>query len=168
MSSVVVPALDLARQRGEVVCLSRTVIGAEYRLHAEECEPPNSFNCAVLVQWLLKSVRLVCPEPYPQLLLDLFRAGHRVEKPKLGDLVFCDFPSSKYHFPVGRGCAISHVGVFVGGGRVVHASALHRQVVCESFGDFCRGSIHNFREHVALPLSAQPLPPSVEEDLEVF
>lgn len=163
---------ELAVKRGNLVKWAGQIVdrGAEYRFHWEECDPPDSFNCALLVAWLLEQAGLFAPKPSRKLLTDLFVAGHHVQTPSIGDLVFCDFPSSTYRFSLADGRHISHVGMFVGSGQVVHASGLpsQRRVVCESFLDFCRRGLRTFVGYVALPLSKEKLAPCVEEDLGLF
>jgi cell wall-associated NlpC family hydrolase len=79
-------------------------IGAPYRWGAEG---PSAFDCSGLVQWSFKKAGINLPRTSQQ----QSGVGTPVGKSDLrpGDLVF-------FHRPV------SHVGIYIGGGKIVHAS----------------------------------------------
>lgn len=80
-------------------------IGAPYRWGAAG---PNAFDCSGLVNWAFRSVGI----PLPRTSRAMSRVGTPVAKADLlpGDLVF-------FYWPV------SHVGIYIGDGKIVHASS---------------------------------------------
>ncbi len=89
--------------------------GVPYRRGASL--PSRGFDCSGLVYHILKSYGMKSPRT----AADLFSLGTRVKREELkeGDLVFF---ANTYK----RG--ISHVGIYIGGGRFVHASSRGGQV----------------------------------------
>jgi cell wall-associated NlpC family hydrolase len=79
-------------------------LGAPYRWGATG---PSSFDCSGLVSWAYKKVGVSLPRTSRA----MSRVGRAVPKSALrpGDLVF-------FYTPV------SHVGIYIGGGKVVNAS----------------------------------------------
>lgn len=89
--------------RSEVVNIAKRYLGAPYRWGAEG---PNSFDCSGFTQFVFRQVGVSLPRVSRQQI----RVGERVSRDDLqpGDLVFFGRP-------------IHHVGIYVGGGRYIHA-----------------------------------------------
>lgn len=89
--------------RSEVVNIAKRYLGAPYRWGAEG---PNSFDCSGFTQFVFRQVGVNLPRVSRQQI----GAGERVSRGDLqpGDLVFFGRP-------------IHHVGIYVGGGRYIHA-----------------------------------------------
>ena len=80
---------------------------------------PGYWDCSGLVRWF-----------YEQQGIDLYhsataqsRAGKKVKNPKIGDIVAFHYGSSKWSF---------HVGIYVGGGKVLHAYNPYSDTVVQS------------------------------------
>ena len=91
-------------------------VGAQYRYGAAG---PNAFDCSGLVTWAFRSSGTSLPRTSKA----LSRAGAPVSKGALqaGDLVFF------YKGP-------SHVGIYVGNGKIVHASSRKSPVKVSDMG----------------------------------
>jgi len=89
--------------RNEVVNIAKRYLGAPYRWGAEG---PNSFDCSGFTSFVFRQVGISLPRVSRQQI----RVGERVSREDLqpGDLVFFGRP-------------IHHVGIYVGGGRYIHA-----------------------------------------------
>jgi cell wall-associated NlpC family hydrolase len=113
-ASPAVVAYDSAT-RDSIARLSRAQVGARYRLGAER---PGAFDCSGLVRYVLAAVGVVLPRT-------------AAEQARLGVAVARDtaqlLPGDILTF--GRGRRITHVGIYVGDGRYVHASSRKRRVV---------------------------------------
>ncbi|GAA1250146.1 hypothetical protein GCM10009609_11930 [Pseudonocardia aurantiaca] len=98
------PAVPTRRAVSSAVSYAMGKIGAPYRWGAEG---PNAFDCSGLVQWSFKKAGINLPRTSRQ----QSRVGTPVAKSDLrpGDLVF-------FYRPV------KHVGIYIGGGKIVHAS----------------------------------------------
>ncbi|MCS6862402.1 MAG: NlpC/P60 family protein [Abditibacteriales bacterium] len=96
--------------------------GIRYRRGASL--PSRGFDCSGLVYHILKSYGMKSPRT----AAELFRLGTRIKKEQLkeGDLVFF---ANTYK----RG--ISHVGIYIGGGRFIHASSRGGQVMVNSLDE---------------------------------
>ncbi len=92
-----------------VVHLAVSQVGLAYRYGAKL--PGKAFDCSGLVQWVMSKVDLVVPRTARL----QSTAGVPVPRDRSqllpGDLLF-----------FGRGGVISHVGIYVGGGRYIHAA----------------------------------------------
>lgn len=103
----------------QVIDLARAQIGRPYVWGG--ASPATSFDCSGLVQWVYRQVGVSLPRTADQ----QFNATARVSPDQLqpGDLVFfricCQPPD-----------AVTHVGLYVGNGRMIHAPA-EGQVVRE-------------------------------------
>lgn len=100
-------------ERQAVVRYARTFLGAPYRPGGAG---PGGFDCSGLVVAVYRKfdIRL------PRTSLDQSRVGSKIDRSKLqpGDLVF--FKTSAR--------PVSHVGIYIGAGRFIHASTTARQV----------------------------------------
>lgn len=102
--------------RDSLVDLARSTVGLKYKWGAET--PGKAFDCSGLVQWLMAKFDL----DLPRTSREQVKAGIEVAKDTSamlpGDLLF-----------FGRGKRITHVGVYVGGGKYVAAASRRRGVV---------------------------------------
>lgn len=108
---------DEERLRDSVVAVARTQLGARYRLGAES--PGKAFDCSGLIKYVMAALRL-----------DLPRTAH--EQAKLGRAVPTRDttqlrPGDLLTFGTSR--RITHIGIYTGEGRVIHASTSRRQVI---------------------------------------
>jgi len=89
--------------RGEVVSIARKYLGAPYRWAASG---PNSFDCSGFTMFVYRQVGVRLPHSSRAQI----HSGQRVSRSDLapGDLVFFGSP-------------IHHVGMYVGGGMMIHA-----------------------------------------------
>ncbi len=100
---------------GSVAALALRQRGEPYRFGGRS--PSTGFDCSGLVQWVFGRFGYHLPrEAHEQ-----YRVGLAVPRARLrkGDLVF---------FRVGRGRQPAHVGLYVGGGRFVHAPSTGERV----------------------------------------
>ncbi len=102
--------------RDSIVTKARSQIGAKYKLGASS--PGKAFDCSGLVRYVMSALNVVLPRTAQS----QSTVGEEVPKDlaalKPGDLL-----------TFGRGSRISHVGIYVGDGRMVHASTSKRRVI---------------------------------------
>ena len=110
------PAVAAAR-RGSAMSIAMGRLGAPYRWGAAG---PGAFDCSGLVYWSYRQLGTTLPRSSSA----QSRVGTPVSKGALqpGDLVF-------FYRPV------SHVAIYIGGGRVVHASTSGQPVKISKLGD---------------------------------
>jgi hypothetical protein len=105
--------------RAELVRTARRFLGVPYRWGGTDQE--NGFDCSglTMVCYRLNGLNL------PRVSRNQFRAGRWVPKEKLqkGDLVF---------FATNGGRQVSHVGMYIGGGRFIHAPRTGQTVRIEN------------------------------------
>jgi len=99
-----------------VAQVSRGQLGARYRLGA--VQPGRRFDCSGLVQYVMSVFHL----PLPRTAAEQAKLGVAVP-PDTAQLLPGDIRT------FGRGRRITHVGIYVGAGRYVHASSRKRTVV---------------------------------------
>lgn len=89
--------------RSEVVSIAKRYLGARYVWGAEG---PNTFDCSGFTMFVYRQVGV----RLPRVSRDQIHAGQRVNRSDLrpGDLVFFGSP-------------IHHVGIYVGGGKMIHS-----------------------------------------------
>ncbi len=104
-----------AAQKAEVIEIARSLIGKPYTYGGNS--PAQGFDCSGLVQYSHRQagVRL------PRTTDDQYDATQRVRRSALqpGDLVF--FRTGGRHF-------VSHVGIYIGNDRFIHAPSRGKQV----------------------------------------
>ena len=102
--------------RDSLVALARAQIGRRYRTGGET--PDKGFDCSGLVQYVMSALRVSVPRTASQQA----HAGRPVDRDRNqlrpGDLVTFGF-----------GKRISHIGIYVGDGRFVHASTKAGRVI---------------------------------------
>jgi hypothetical protein len=105
---------------GALQRILRTTYGDSYRYAGQG---PNRFDCSGLVYYSFATMNLWLPRT----AADQSRRGKTVpvEALKYGDLIFFDTR------PRYRG-KVNHVGIYIGGGRFLHASSTKRRVVSGS------------------------------------
>ena len=106
-----------AGRRGSAMSIAMRKLGAPYRWGAAG---PGAFDCSGLVYWSYRQIGTTLPRSSSA----QSRVGTPVSKGALqpGDLVF-------FYRPV------SHVAIYIGGGRVVHASTSGQPVKISKLGD---------------------------------
>jgi len=106
-------------QREKVVQVAQSYLGTPYRSGGETRQ---GMDCSGLVMTVYKTVGL----KLPRTARDQSLRGEKITKSQMkpGDLV-C--------FSNGRSAAVSHVGIYVGKDRFIHASTSARRVRIDSF-----------------------------------
>jgi cell wall-associated NlpC family hydrolase len=102
--------------RDSLVALARAQIGRRYRTGGES--PERGFDCSGLVQYVMAALRVPVPRTADQQAHVGSEVAARREALRPGDLV--TFGSSR---------RISHIGIYVGDGRFVHASTKAGRVI---------------------------------------
>ena len=102
--------------RDSVVAKARGQIGTRYKLGAEK--PGTALDCSSLVKYVMGAFDFMLPRT----AREQARVGENVPKDlaalKPGDLL-----------TFGKGKRISHIGIYVGEGRMVHASTAGKRVL---------------------------------------
>ena len=98
----------------DLVKVARKQIGVPYRYGGGN--PSEGFDCSGLVRYSFGKLGVIVPHSTKQ----LYNEGHKVPKGKLqpGDLVFFDI----------TGHGVSHVGIYSGGDKMVHAPSSGEKV----------------------------------------
>lgn len=99
-----------------VVTLAKAQIGTRYKLGA--MAPGKAFDCSGLVQWVMAAFNL----ELPRTSREQAKAGIEVPKDptqlRPGDLLY-----------FGKGKTVSHIGIYVGDGKYVHAANRRKGVI---------------------------------------
>lgn len=107
---------DESLLRDSVLTIARSQIGARYRLGAET--PGKAFDCSGLIRYVMGALSFSLP-----------RTAH--EQSKFGREVARDTsqlrPGDLLTFGTSR--RITHIGIYAGDGKVIHASTSKRQVI---------------------------------------
>ena len=99
-----------------VVSLVKAQLGTKYRYGAKA--PGKAFDCSGLVQWVMASFNLDLPRTSRE------QAKQGIEIPKDPSQLL---PGDLLYF--GRVRTVSHIGIYVGDGRYVHAANRRKGVV---------------------------------------
>jgi len=109
-------AMSMMTRRDSIVAIARAQIGTPYKLGGTT--PGRAFDCSGLVRYVLGALKVVLPRTAAQ------QAAVGADVPKdttqlqPGDLL-----------TFGKGKRITHVGIYVGNGRYVHASTTAGRVI---------------------------------------
>jgi cell wall-associated NlpC family hydrolase len=104
--------------RDSLVALARAQVGTPY-VHGGET-PAHGFDCSGLVRYLVAALHIVVPRTAARQAF----AGIAVPKDTAQML-----PGDLVTFGRGKKGAVSHIGIYVGNGRIVHASTKAGEVI---------------------------------------
>lgn len=104
--------------RDSLVALARAQVGTKY-VHGGET-PARGFDCSGLVRYIVAALHIVVPRTAAR------QAFAGVEVPKDTALML---PGDLVTFGRGSKGAVSHIGIYVGNGRIVHASTKAGEVI---------------------------------------
>lgn len=113
------PPRDADRQ--EIVRFAKTFVGTPYRYGGVS---RNGVDCSGLIIAVYREFNI----SMPRTSLDQSKVGKQVKRSKIqpGDLVF---------FKTSRNRSVSHVGIYIGSGRFIHASTSARKVRIDELND---------------------------------
>ena len=111
-----IPAWDDAMTRDSLVNMARSQLGARYILGAQK--PGSAFDCSGLVRFVMAALRIEMPRTAHEQSQRGASVAKNVDELRVGDLL-----------TFGRGKRVTHIGIYVGEGRFVHASVAARKVV---------------------------------------
>jgi cell wall-associated NlpC family hydrolase len=118
-----VASVDLEQNlRDSIVAVARAQLGTRYKWGAES--PTGGFDCSGLVRFVLGMFRLDMPRTADHQSKTGQAVPRNVAMLRPGDLL-----------TFGRGKQVTHIGIYVGDGRLVHASTGKRQVVETTIGE---------------------------------
>jgi len=103
--------------RDSLVALARAQIGTKY-VHGGET-PDHGFDCSGLVRYIVAALHIVVPRTAARQAFAGIGVPRDTSQMLPGDLVT---------FGRGKG-AVSHIGIYVGNGRIVHASTKAGEVI---------------------------------------
>lgn len=111
-------ALNASAQsmRDSIVSLARAQVGTRYVLGGET--PDRGFDCSGLVRYLMAAWNVALPRTAAQQARSGLAVGKDTTSLRPGDLL-----------TFGRGKRASHIGIYVGEGRFIHASSKAGRVV---------------------------------------
>jgi murein DD-endopeptidase len=114
------PRRDISQAGGEIARNALSLLGAPYRYGGSD---PSGFDCSGLVRYVHRASGI----EVPRTALEQHRAARRVSIDDLeeGDLLFFKIDAPR----------VSHVGIFVGDGRFVHAPRSGRSVELRTLDD---------------------------------
>lgn len=102
--------------RDSLVARARAQIGTRYKMGGTA--PERGFDCSGLVRFVAKAFDIALPRTARQQATMGVAIPKDLAKMKPGDLL-----------TFGRGSKISHIGIYVGDGRMVHASTTKHKVI---------------------------------------
>jgi len=105
--------------RDSVVAVARAQIGTKYRLGGGS--PEKGFDCSGLIQYVMGALRLNVPRTAKQQAKSGLAIKKDTSRLQPGDIL--TFGKGK------KGTSVSHVGIYVGDGRYVHASSVAGKVI---------------------------------------
>ncbi|MCC6770460.1 MAG: C40 family peptidase [Gemmatimonadaceae bacterium] len=136
---------DEMTMRDSVLTMARSQIGTRYRLGAET--PGKAFDCSGLIRYVMSALRV-----------DLPRTAD--EQAKLGREVARDTtqlrPGDLLTFGTKR--RITHIGIYAGNGKVIHASTSRRSVIETSLASLGPSLLRNWRSARRLIDTVDPIP----------
>ena len=104
--------------RDSVVQMARAQVGKRYRFGG--VSPDKGFDCSGLVQYVMTALNLKVPRTARQQATQGLPLGRDTSTLLPGDLLT---------FGKGKKGSISHIGIYVGNGRFVHASSVAGRVI---------------------------------------
>lgn len=104
------------QQHEALVTMARSQLGTRYLLGADN--PGQAFDCSSLVKFVMSVLRIELPRTAREQATQGVEVAMDPTVLKPGDLL-----------TFGRGKRVSHIGMYVGEGRFVHASTSRRKVV---------------------------------------
>ena len=102
--------------RDSLVATARSQIGTRYKLGGEK--PGSELDCSALVRYVMSALNISLPRTARQQATVGEAVPKDLSKLKPGDLL-----------TFGKGKRISHIGIYVGDGRMVHASTTGKRVL---------------------------------------
>jgi len=105
--------------RDSVVAVARAQVGTKYRLGGGS--PEKGFDCSGLIQYVMGALRLNVPRTAKQQAKSGLAIKRDTSRLLPGDIL--TFGKGK------KGTSVSHVGIYVGDGRYVHASSVAGRVI---------------------------------------
>jgi hypothetical protein len=111
-----IPAWDDAETRDSLVSMARSQIGARYILGAQK--PGKAFDCSGLVRFVMAALRIDLPRTAHEQAQRGAVVSRNLEELRVGDLL-----------TFGLGKRVTHIGIYIGEGRFVHASVGAKKVV---------------------------------------
>jgi len=104
--------------RDSIVSVARAQIGTKYRLGGGS--PDKGFDCSGLIQYVMSALRLNVPRTAKQQAKSGLAIKRDTSRLLPGDILT---------FGKGKKGSVSHVGIYVGDGRYVHASSVAGHVI---------------------------------------
>ena len=116
VDTIDLPSVSVALPQDSIVAVTLSQIGARYVLGAER--PGRAFDCSGLVRFVMSALRIDVPRTAREQATQGTQVARDVGQLRPGDLL-----------TFGRGSRVSHIGIYIGDGRFVHASTSRREVV---------------------------------------
>lgn len=102
--------------RDSIVAIARSQIGTPYRLGAET--PGKALDCSAFVRYVLAAFHLQLPRTANEQSMVGLKIPRDTSEWRPGDII-----------SFGRGKRVTHIGIYAGDGRVIHASTSKRRVI---------------------------------------
>lgn len=128
-----------------LVAHSRSLLGIRYVWAG--ATPERGLDCSGLVQYVFGRLGLTLPHSAAQLATLGASVPHDTAVMRPGDLMV---------FSQGRSQRISHVGIYVGEGRMIHASSAQRRVIEVPVVNYRALRLRDVRRVVTLAAAATP------------
>jgi cell wall-associated NlpC family hydrolase len=109
-------AMSMMTRRDSIVAIARAQIGTPYKLGGTT--PGRAFDCSGLVRYVLGALKIVLPRTAAQQAAVGADVAKDTTQLQPGDLL-----------TFGKGTRITHIGIYVGNGRYVHASTTAGRVI---------------------------------------
>lgn len=109
----------------EVVAFAKKFVGVRYVYGGKS---PKGFDCSGFVGYVFKNFGIKLNSS----AASMYSNGVKVSKSalKAGDILFFDASSRK------ASGAIDHVGIYIGGGKFIHASTSNKQVIIQTLSEY--------------------------------